>query len=102
MGGSSSMAHGQRTSTQPTSAPPMSDAPLSGYRVLELGNWVAAPFAGSLLADFGAEVFKIDLPGFIDDNRRLGKVEPADDERSPYFVVLAHNKKSVTLDIRVP
>jgi crotonobetainyl-CoA:carnitine CoA-transferase CaiB-like acyl-CoA transferase len=96
------MAHGQPTSMQPTSAPHMSDGPLAGYRVLELGNWVAAPYAGSLLGDFGAEVFKVDLPGFIDDNRRLGKVEPSDAERSPYFVVLARNKKSVTLDIRVP
>jgi succinyl-CoA--D-citramalate CoA-transferase len=61
---------------------------------------VAAPFAGSLLGDFGAEVIKVDLPGFVDDNRRLGTPEPTDSERSPYFVALARNKKSVTLDIR--
>jgi crotonobetainyl-CoA:carnitine CoA-transferase CaiB-like acyl-CoA transferase len=90
------------TSTPPRSVPPTSEAqpPLAGYRVLELGNWVAVPFAGSLLGDFGAEVVKVDLPGFIDDNRRLGTTEPADDERSPYFVALARNKKSITLDIR--
>jgi crotonobetainyl-CoA:carnitine CoA-transferase CaiB-like acyl-CoA transferase len=95
------MAHDPASSTQPQSGQLTSDRPpLAGYRVLELGNWVAAPFAASLLGDFGAEVVKIDLPGVIDDNRRLGTAEPTDDERSPYFVALARNKKSITLDIR--
>ena len=36
------------------------DGPLSGYRVVELGSMVAGPFCGRLLADFGAEVIKVE------------------------------------------
>lgn len=51
-------------------------APLRGVRVLELGNYIAAPTAGRLLADFGAEVIKIERPGTGDElrNWRLKKV----------------------------
>jgi formyl-CoA transferase len=77
-------------------------SPLDGCRVIELGNWISAPYAGRLLADFGAEVVKVDLPGVIDNNRTLGGLDPADPERSPGFVALARNKRAITLDIRTP
>lgn len=44
-------------------------APLAGIRVLELGNFIAAPFAGMVFADFGADVIKIERPGSGDELR---------------------------------
>lgn len=70
---------------------------LSDVRVLELGNFIAAPFATRLLADFGAEVIKIETPGTGDElrnwRRQRGKV-------SMMFRTLARNKRSVTVDLR--
>jgi crotonobetainyl-CoA:carnitine CoA-transferase CaiB-like acyl-CoA transferase len=73
---------------------------LDGVRVVELADWVAGPFATSLLSDFGAEVIRIDLPGKAANTRTLYGLEDADAERSPFFAVFAHDKKSVTLDVR--
>jgi formyl-CoA transferase len=75
-------------------------AVLDGVRVVELADWVAGPFATSLLSDFGAEVIRIDLPGKAANTRTLYGLEDADAERSPFFAVFAHDKKSVTLDVR--
>src|SRR5580698_5048556 len=47
-------------------------SPLEGLRVLELGSFIAGPFAGQLLADYGAEVFKIEPPGAGDPMRKWG------------------------------
>ncbi|TSI13828.1 CoA transferase [Brevibacterium aurantiacum] len=70
---------------------------LSDVRVLELGNFIAAPFATRLLADFGAEVIKVETPGTGDElrtwRRQRGKV-------SMMFRTLARNKRSVTVDLR--
>ena len=49
--------------------------PLTGIRVLELAQIVAGPFCGALMAEFGAEVIKTELPGKGDDLRRLGPTE---------------------------
>jgi crotonobetainyl-CoA:carnitine CoA-transferase CaiB-like acyl-CoA transferase len=73
---------------------------LSGTRVIELADWVAGPFCASILSDFGAEVIRIDLPGQVVNTRRLHGMEPVDDERSPFFATFAHDKKSITLDVR--
>jgi len=75
--------------------------PLSGLRVLDIATFIAAPFCGVILADFGAEVLKIEKPGEGDPLRKFGTpVEPNQDT----FVWLseARNKKSVTLDLRTP
>lgn len=71
--------------------------PLSGIRVLELGNYIAAPTAGRTLADFGAEVIKIERPGTGDElrNWRLYK-----GTTSMLFRTINRNKKSVVLDLR--
>ncbi|KAA9395482.1 CoA transferase [Kocuria coralli] len=71
--------------------------PLEGIRVLELGNYIAAPTAGRLLADFGAEVIKVERPGTGDElrNWRLYK-----GTTSMLFRTLNRNKKSVVLDLR--
>ncbi|MGW4123994.1 CaiB/BaiF CoA transferase family protein [Nocardia sp. NPDC004711] len=71
--------------------------PLEGIRVLELGNFIAAPFAARIFADFGAEVIKIERPDSGDELRgwRLGR-----GSTSMMFRTIARNKKSVTLDLR--
>jgi formyl-CoA transferase len=80
----------------------MDDAPiqpLRGVRVLELGNYIAAPTAGRLLADFGAEVIKIERPDTGDELRswRLHK-----GSTSLLYRTINRGKKSVTLDLRTP
>lgn len=71
--------------------------PLDGVRVLELGNYIAAPTAGRLLADFGAEVIKVERPGTGDElrNWRLKKGSV-----SMLYRTINRNKKSVVLDLR--
>ncbi|WP_026535027.1 CaiB/BaiF CoA transferase family protein [Arthrobacter sp. H14] len=71
--------------------------PLSGIRVLELGNFIAAPFAARLFGDFGAEVIKIERPQGGDELRDWRKTRG---ETSMLFRTMARNKKSVTLDLR--
>src|SRR5215210_7855538 len=71
--------------------------PLAGVRILELGNFIAAPSAGRLLAEFGAEVIKVEQPGTGDQIRdwRLFR-----GETSMMWRTLGRNKKSITIDIR--
>jgi len=73
------------------------DGPLRGIRVLDLGTRIAAPFAATLLADFGAEVIKVELPETGDFLRSIG---PFADGHSLFFAVENRNKKSITLDLR--
>ncbi|GJF04766.1 transferase [Pseudonocardia sp. D17] len=83
----------------PGDAPDGHRPPLAGVRVIELGNFVAAPSAARLLGEFGAEIIKIEQPGVGDEVRRwrLGR-----GETSMMWRTLARNKKSVTLDLRRP
>ncbi len=78
------------------SAPPL---PLSGIRVLELAQIVAGPFCGTLMAEFGAEVIKTELPGKGDDLRRLG---PTEDGVNYWYAADNRGKKVITLDLRTP
>lgn len=71
--------------------------PLSGVRILELGSFIAGPFAGQLLADYGAEVVKIEPPETGDPMRRWGITK---DGESLWWPAIARNKKSVTVDLR--
>src|SRR5438876_3457065 len=73
--------------------------PLQGIRVLELAQVVAGPFCGTLMAEFGAEVIKTEMPGKGDDLRRLG---PSEDGVCYWFAVDNRNKKLMTLDLRTP
>ena len=73
--------------------------PLSGIRVLELAQIVAGPFCGTLMAEFGAEVIKTELPGKGDDLRRLG---PTEGGCNYWYAVDNRGKKVVTLDLRKP
>ena len=73
--------------------------PLAGYRVLDISTMIAAPFSAALLADFGAEVIKVEIPGTGDS---LRNVAPMYANRSLYWSVLGRNKCSITLDLRSP
>ncbi|MGH8976933.1 MAG: CaiB/BaiF CoA transferase family protein [Acidimicrobiia bacterium] len=74
-----------------------SNTPLAAIRVLELGAFIAGPFAGQLLGDLGAEVMKIEPPGAGDIMRRYGvRVEG----RSLWWPAIARNKRSVAIDLR--
>ena len=73
------------------------DLPLAGVRVLELGNYIAAPTAGRLLADFGAEVIKVERPR-TGDELRSWRLYAGD--TSMLYRTLNRNKRSIVLDLR--
>ncbi|WP_232668539.1 CaiB/BaiF CoA transferase family protein [Pseudonocardia sp. TRM90224] len=73
--------------------------PLRGVRVLELGNYIAAPTAGRLLADFGAEVIKVERPG-TGDELRTWRLHGG--TTSLLYRTINRGKKSVALDLRTP
>ena len=72
--------------------------PLKGIRVIEMGQLLAGPFVGSRLADFGAEVIKIETPGTGDPMREWGHHRYKG--KSLWWPTLARNKKSVTVNLR--
>jgi formyl-CoA transferase len=71
--------------------------PLQGVRVLELGSFIAGPFAGQLLGDYGADVIKVEPPGAGDPMRRWGVTS---DGKSLWWPTIARNKRSVAVDLR--
>src|SRR4051794_40678699 len=75
----------------------LTNGPLTGVRVLELGNFIAGPFAGQLLGDYGADVIKVESPAEGDPMRRWGVTRDGD---SLWWPTIARNKRSVTLDLR--
>ena len=79
----------------------MSQLPLAGLKILDCASFIAAPFAATTMAEFGAEVLKVEPPGVGDSMRRLGTpaVEGAD---SFFWLSEARNKRSITLDLRTP
>ncbi len=76
------------------------DFPLEGVRVLDLSRVFAGPLCGQVLADFGAEVVKVEHPGRGDDTRdwgmRIGKTE------TTYYNSMNRNKRSITVDLQSP
>lgn len=71
---------------------------LEGIRVLDISTVIAAPFAAGLMADFGAEVIKVEMPDGGDPFRRLG---PYHEGQAMRFACMGRNKKSITLDLRM-
>jgi formyl-CoA transferase len=68
---------------------------LDGIKILEMANYISGPFASMLLADLGAEVIKIEIPGQGDPFRGWG-----DNAYSPTFCSLNRNKKSLSLNVQ--
>jgi formyl-CoA transferase len=73
--------------------------PLSGLKVLELGQLIAGPFAAKTLADFGADVIKIEPPGMGDPLRKWRLLK---DGTSVWWQVQSRNKRSLALDLKDP
>jgi crotonobetainyl-CoA:carnitine CoA-transferase CaiB-like acyl-CoA transferase len=77
-----------------------SSKPLRGYRVIEVGNSVAGPYAGLILAELGADVIKIESPKGGDFARGWGP--PFWDGSAPHFVALNRGKRSITVELGDP
>jgi len=74
-------------------------SPLEGLKVIELGTLIAGPYCARLLGEFGAEVIKVETPGEGDPLRKWRKLHEGN---SLWWYAQARNKKSVTLNLRVP
>lgn len=74
--------------------------PLAGIRVIECGVLLAGPFCARLLADFGAEVIKVEAPGKGDPMRTVG--QSLVDGKSLWWPGIARNKKCISLNLRDP
>ena len=72
----------------------MAQGALQGLRLIEMGQLIAGPFCGQLMADHGAEVIKVEPPKVGDAMRNWGQGIPL------WFSVVARNKKSITLNLR--
>ncbi|KZP28538.1 CoA-transferase family III [Athelia psychrophila] len=92
-------APGVHSTARSVSSAPSTDLPLSGIRVLELGQVIAGPFCGQLLAHFGAEVIKVEPPKTGDPLRVWRELDV--DGTSPWFRSMGRNKKSVAIDMRM-
>ncbi len=85
-----------------SASPPGQDStplPLSGIRVLDVGNFLAGPYAASILGEFGAEILKIEHPIAGDPMRRFGTPSPRPDATLKWLSE-GRNRKSVTIDLR--
>jgi len=79
--------------------PPTSAGPLAGLKVVELGTLIAGPYCARLLAEFGAEVVKVETPGEGDPLRKWRKLHEGN---SLWWYAQARNKKSVAVNLKDP
>lgn len=86
------------TTNKSTAASTTQSGPLQGFRVLEVGQLLAGPFTGCILAYFGAEVIKVEPPGSGDPIRHWRELD--EDGTSFWWRSLARNKKCITADLR--
>lgn len=82
----------------PPRSPAASPGPLAGLKVIDIATVVAAPFAASLLADYGADVIKIEMPA----GDALRALAPHKDGVPLWWKVTNRNKRGITLDLRRP
>lgn len=71
--------------------------PLNGLKVLDMTRVLAGPYCTMLMADLGADVIKVEMPGTGDDSRHFG---PYQNGESAYFMSLNRNKRSMTLNLK--
>src|SRR5271156_2194025 len=83
-------------------AQPTGLSALTGLRVVEMGVWVAAPSAGALLADWGADVIKVEPPNGDPMRSAFGSLGIGQDFPNPAFAQDNRGKRSVVLDLRQP
>jgi crotonobetainyl-CoA:carnitine CoA-transferase CaiB-like acyl-CoA transferase len=83
----------------PVTSPSLRKGPLVGLRVLDAGNMIAGPLAATQLADFGADVIKLELPGVGDSMRHW---TPMKDGLSLWWKVIGRNKRLITLTLSKP
>ena len=76
-----------------------SNAPLKDIRIIDVGSVVAAPFAGTILGDYGADVIKIEPPNAPDPIRYWAVVE---ERYQPFWLYASRNKLPVTLNLKHP
>nr|VFK78985.1 MAG: succinyl-CoA:L-malate CoA transferase subunit A [Candidatus Kentron sp. SD] len=76
------------------------ELPLDGIRVVDVGTFIAGPYAATIMGEFGAEVYHVEHPLAGDPFRRLGT--PSDRGDTLAWLSEGRNKKSVTIDLRVP
>ncbi len=87
------------TTHEPGATQDAARMPLADTRVVDISNFLAAPLASMFLADFGAEVIKVERPGVGDEVRRWGEVKNG---VGLYYKALNRGKKSITADLRTP
>src|SRR6185312_6063163 len=78
----------------------MTAAPLQGVQVVELGHWMAGPAAGGVLADWGADVIKVEPPGGDPMRTIWGSMGANPDAPNAAFVSANRGKRSIELDLR--
>lgn len=76
--------------------------PMDGVKIVEMGVWVAGPAAGGVLADWGADVIKIEPPGMGDPARSFTKMLGGDLDINPPFEMDNRSKRSIVLDVGQP
>ena len=79
----------------------MTEGALEGIKILDLTHYIAGPYCTKILADFGADVLKVERPGLGDSARQMGPFYQDDPhlEKSGLFLFLNTNKQSITLDL---
>lgn len=95
------------TASASASKPAAGTGPLSHLKVLDLSRILAAPWAGQILADLGAEVIKVERPGAGDDTRSWGPpflkdATGQDTREAGYYLAVNRGKRSITVSIDTP
>ena len=86
------------TTADASTVPPNTRLPLTGVRVVDVGNFLAGPFSATLMAEFGAEVIKVEHPIGGDPMRRFGTATERPDATLAWLSE-SRNKRSVTIDL---
>lgn len=92
-------AAGGPTAAGPAGRPTLADGPLHDLRVVDLATVVAGPGCARYLADFGADVVKVERPGSGDTTRAMGWTHP-DDDVTLWWKLAGRNKRTVVADLK--